>query len=93
MNYAATTDQQMGVALASGQTANVSFGVQPPGGKGAAQATADAERGNLLTGSSGAIAGVCGLGVLLVVSAGGFVLLSRRNVQSLQRPPRVIQDK
>ncbi len=93
MNYAATTDQQMGVALASGQTANVSFGVQPPGGKGAAEATADAERGNLLTGPGAAIAGACGLGVLLVVGAGGFVLLSRRNVPSLQRPPRVIQDK
>ena len=87
-NYAATTDQQMGVALASGQTANVSFGV-----KGAAQATVDTKRGNLLTGYNGAIAGVCGLAVLLVVSTGGFVLLSRRNVASPQRPARVIQDK
>jgi len=75
-NYAATTDEQMGVALASGQTANVSFGVQPPGGKGASQMAN--ESGNLLTRYGGTIGGICGLGALLIVSIGGFALVSRR---------------
>ena len=75
-NYVATTDEDMGVALAPGQTANVSFGVQPPGGKGAAQAAN--ESGNLLNRYGGTIGGICGLGVLLIVSIGGFAFLSRR---------------
>jgi LysM repeat protein len=77
-NYVATTDQQMGVALASGQTANVSFGVQAPGGRGGAPAATDAERGNLFTRYGGVMAGIGGLGALLVAGAAGFVFLSRR---------------
>lgn len=77
-SYAATTDQQMGVALASGQTANVSFGVKLPGGKGTTQATTDAEGGNLFTRYGGAITGIGGLSVLLVAGAAGFVFISRR---------------
>jgi murein DD-endopeptidase MepM/ murein hydrolase activator NlpD len=77
-NYVATTDQQMGVALASGQTANVSFGVQAPGGRGGAQAATDAERGNLFARYGGVMAGIGGLGALLVAGAAGFVFLSRR---------------
>ena len=77
-NYVATTDQQMGVALASGQTANVSFGVQPAGGKSGTLATTDAERSNLFTRYGGAMTVVCGLGMLLVAGAARFVFLSRR---------------
>jgi len=77
-DYVATTDQQMGVALASGRTANVSFGVQSPGGGGRTQAATDAERGDLFTRYGGVIAGIGGLSALLVASAAGFVFLSRR---------------
>lgn len=79
-NSVATTDDQIGVALAAGQTANVSFGVQLPGGKGATPGNSSASTGssNPLARYSGAFLGVCGLGVLLAAGAIGFAFVSRR---------------
>ena len=79
-NATPTTDEQVGVALAAGQTANVSFGVQLPGGKGAAKSASNtpAESSNVLTRYGGVVLGVCGLGVLIVAGIVGFVFVSRR---------------
>jgi hypothetical protein len=75
-----TTDEQVGVALAAGQTANVSFGVQLPGGKGAAKSasTAPAGSANSLSRYGGVFLGVCGIGVLIVAGVIGFLFISRR---------------
>jgi LysM repeat protein len=79
-NVTPTTDEQVGVALAAGQTANVSFGVQTPGGKVAAKSasTATADSGNVLTRFGGVVLGICGLGVLIVAGVVGYAFVSRR---------------
>jgi len=78
MNYVSTTDEQVGVALAAGQTANVSFGTQPPGGKGPAPAAGSGGTTSLLTRYGGVLAGVGGLGVLLVAGIVGLFVISQR---------------
>jgi hypothetical protein len=71
-NYIATTDEQLGVALAAGQTANVSFGVRIPNDK-------DASTGSdLLTRYGGALLGSFGISALIVAGVIGFVFVSRR---------------
>jgi len=77
-NYVATTDEQVGVALASGQTANVSFGVQSSSSRGGARNTSSAESGNALSRYGGVLLGVCGIGVLMAAGIIGFVMVSRR---------------
>jgi len=77
-NYKPTTDEQFGVTLTAGQTVNVSFGTQPPGGKSQAATPGSGKATNVFTRFGGAMAGLGGLGVVLTVGAVGFVLLSRQ---------------
>ena len=77
-NYKPTTDEQLGVTLAAGQTVNVSFGTQPPAGKNPTAAAESGTATNVFTRFGGAIVGLGGLGVVLTMGAVGFVLLSRR---------------
>jgi LysM repeat protein len=78
--YVPTTDEQIGVALAAGQTANVSFGTQPPSGKGQPQSASagSSDTTNLFVRYRGAIVGLCGVGVLLIAGIVGFAFVSRR---------------
>jgi LysM repeat protein len=78
--YVPTTDEQIGVALASGQTANVSFGAQPPSGKGSTKSASvgSGDTTNLFSRYSGAVVGLCGVGVLLIAGVVGFAFVSRR---------------
>jgi len=77
-NYKPTTDEQFGVTLTAGQTVNVSFGTQPPGGKSQVTTPGSGAATNVFTRFGGAMLGMGGLGVVLAVGAVGFVLLSRR---------------
>jgi LysM repeat protein len=78
--YVPTTDEQIGVALAAGQTANVSFGAQPPSGKGPSNpaSAGSSDTTNVFARYRGAIVGLCGVGVLLIAGIVGFVFVSRR---------------
>jgi LysM repeat protein len=75
-NYVPITDQQMGVALAAGQTANVSFGAQLPGGKATSAGAVDVA--SLFARYKGALFGLGGVGVLLIAGIVGFIVISRR---------------
>jgi LysM repeat protein len=77
-NYVATTDEQVGVALASGQTANISFGVRPPGGKNTVKGAVSVESDSVLSRYGGTVLGVGGLGVLIAAGVAGWFLVSRR---------------
>ncbi len=77
-NYGPTTDEQFGVKLTAGQTVNVSFGTQPPGGKSQVTTPGAGTATNMFTRFGGAMLGLGGLGVVLAFGAVGFVLLSRR---------------
>jgi LysM repeat protein len=76
--YIATTDEQIGVALAAGQTANISFGTQPPGGKSNQAGAAPAGSGNALARAGSIALGVGGLIVLIGAGVVGFLFISRR---------------
>ena len=75
-NYAPTTDEQMGVALAAGQTANVSFGARLPGGQ--APPAGSVGVASLLTRYKGVLIGIGGVGVLLIAGIASFAVISRR---------------
>jgi LysM domain len=75
-NYVPTTDEQVGVALAAGQTASVSFGAQPSVGRSALGAPGDLS--SLFAQYRGIVLGVGGIGLLLVAGMVGFVVISRR---------------
>jgi len=77
-NYVPTTDEQFGVKLTAGQTLNVSFGTQPPGGKSQVASPGSGKATNGFARFGGAMWGLGGLGVVLAFGAVGFVLLSRR---------------
>jgi LysM repeat protein len=75
--YVATTDAQIGVALASGQTVNYSFGILPPGSKGKSASSGSGESGGWLGRDGGTFFGA-GVGVLIAVGVITFLLVSRR---------------
>jgi len=77
-NYKPTTDEQFGVTLAAGQTVNVSFGAQPPASKSPVATAESSQATNVFTRYRGAMVGLGGLGMVVMMGAVGFVLLSRQ---------------
>lgn len=75
-DYVPTTDEQIGVALAAGQTASVSFGARPSVGRSALSAPGSLS--SLFARYRGIVLGAGGIGVLLVAGMVGFFVISQR---------------